>query len=401
MNFEEFLQERATEGQFDSEGAFTLSFEQAAERLAAFRLPSPVHYLLKVVQVASRLGATSIRVRLERFRTAITFRAHQAGAVTNFEAITRAFLAPLEVEDPVLADLAAALWGAQSPTTQEILWSFSEGYRGRRVYIKNRLFRSEAFELQVPIPEGEPPCAFHLSVIHHKSWRFWTHARRNADSLALLSSSCIFSTLSVMVDGRKLEKANGNYPTEHRRSSHFGEVSARPYHNILYEITSQGGFQTGRPGLAQYVVRDRCYNVWASGTRVNNQLRPDGISSPAWTLQFRQSEENLSMREVEKFPRCRLVLAYDETEAAEGIPLRLTLVRQSVLLQQPASAEWGKEFVKWFGCHLILDEDTLSTDLTGFQVIEDERLTKLLEGLEPRLEWCKAYFSHGRTLVHC
>lgn len=400
MNFEEFLQEQATEGQYDSEGAFTLNFEEAAERLAAFRLPSPQHYLLKVVQIASRLGATSMRVRLERFRTSVHFRAHQAGAVTDFESITRAFLAPLEVEDPVLADLAAALWGAQSETTQEVLWSFSQGYRGRRVFIKDRVFRTEEFQIEVPIPEGEPPCAFHLSVVHRKSWQFWTHSGRNADALLLMSQSCLFSRVRIIVDGRTLEKAEGSYPTAHRTTSTGYGVWSRPCQNILYELVEERGFETGRPGLAQYVVRERHYNVWASGTRLGNTLSPDGISSPAWMLQFHSQGRNLSMREVPKFPRCRLVLAYDEKDAKEKVPLRLTIVRQSVLMERQTSPEWGQGIEKWNGCHLILDDDTLATDLTGFQVIEDENLLRLLKSLESRLDWVKAYFEEGKGLVH-
>lgn len=398
MSFEQFLQEQAKEGAFDSEGAFTLNFEEAAERLAAFRLPSAQHYLLKVVQVASRLGAASMKIRLERFRTAIFFRAERGGAVTDFEAITRAFLAPLEVDDPVLADLAAALWGAQSETTQEVLWSFSQGYRGRRVFIKDRVFRTEEFTLEIPIPEGEPPCVFHLSVIHTKSWRFWVHSRRNAEALLLLTKSCVFSRVHLVVDGRAVEKADGSYLTDHRKFAGYS-MSAAPYDNVLYELAEDGGFETGRPGLAQYVVRDRHFNVWASGTRISNRTAPDGISSPTWMVQFRQKGEDLSMRQVPKHPRCRLILAYDRKEAADKVPLRLTLVRQSILLEHRPSVGWGIGIEKWHGCHLILDDDSLGTDLTGFQVIEDDRLLALLKTLESRLDWSKSYFEQGRRLL--
>ncbi len=399
MNFEEFLKEQVSQGHLDSEGVFTLNFAEAAERLAAFRLPSEQHYLLKVVQVASRLEADSMKVKLERFRTSIHFRAAHGGAVTQFEAITRAFLAPLEVEDPVLADLAAALWGCQSATTQEILWSFSQGYRGRRVFIKDRVFRTEEFTIERPIEPSLPPCAFTLSVTHNRSWKFWEHSKRNADALTLLLRGCAFSRVNIVVDGLKLERADGKYPTSHRRLSAYHASSARPYHNILYELASQDGFESGRPGLAQYVVRERHFNLWASGTRVSNTMVPDGVSSPSWMLQFRQDGEDLSMRHVAKFLRCRLILAFDEEDAKEKIPLKLTVVRQSVLMENQPSATWGEGLEKWCGCHLILDDDTLSTDLTGFQVVEDASLIGLLRSLETRLDWAKAYLQQGRELV--
>ena len=398
MSFEQFLKDQVAEGRHDSEGVFTLNFSEAAERLAAFRLPSDQHYLLKVVQIASRLGASSLRVKLERFRTSIHFRAPHGGAVTEFEAITRAFLAPLETDDPILADLAAALWGCQGESTQEILWSFSQRYRGRRVFIKDRVFRTEEFQIERPLEPNELPCAFTLSVTHFKSWKFWVHSRRNAEALLLLQRACIFSRVDICVDGLKLERASGSSIAAHRRLEYYSAL-ARPYHNILYQLTEEQGFVTGRPGLAQYVVRERHYNLWASGTRVGNEMDPDGVSSPAWMLQFHRDGEDLSMRQVAKFPRCRLVLAYDRDDAEANVPLKLTLVRQSVLMENRPSATWGEGIEKWNGCHLILDEDTLATDLTGFQVIEDAKLVALLRSLENRLDLLKAYFEQGRQLV--
>lgn len=400
--FQEYLESQKAEGNYESEGAFTVDFAEAAERLTTFRLPSESHYLLKMVQLASRLGAESVSVKLESFRTSVHFRAPVATGVNNIEAITRAFLAPLAVQDPVLADLVAALWGSLGDSTLEVAWSISEGYQGRRIFIKDFKFRAEDFVIERPLTEGDQRCAFTLSVIRRKTWRFWLNSRRNAGAYTLLLQECALSRVKVSVDSRPLEKCPSGFFAKHRQqASAIGMPTVgEPYHTVLYElIEGNTGFDITRPSLSRYLVRDRYYNVWASGTRVRNELRPDGISSPSWMLQFRAEGKDLGMRSVTKQLRCRLLIAYDENQATEKVPLRLTIVRQSVLMQRAAVQEPVYDPEPWWGCHLILDDDTLGTDLTGFQAIEDERLARLLASLAPRVEQAKAFLEKGRQLV--
>jgi hypothetical protein len=402
LGFQDFLAQQSAAGAYDSQGAFTMDFAEAAERLATFRLPSENHYLLKVVQVASRLGSDVVRVKMENFRTSIHFRAPSGDGVNDSEAIARAFLAPLEVEVPILADLAAALWGCLGDTTEEILWSFSQGYQGRRFFIRDRTFRSEDFVIDKPMEEGEPPCAFTLSVLHKKTWRFWLYSRRNASAYKLLIDNCGLSRVGISVDGREMERAPGSYFAKHRRlETAFTDAPAncRPYHIALYELTERAGFEIQRPSLSQYVVREKHVNVWASATRLHNTLKPDGVSTPSWMLQFRKDNENLSMRAVPKRARCRILLAYDPRGATVGEPLRLTLVRQSVLMDTASLHDVLAGLVKWCGCHLILDDDGLRTDLTGFQVIEDGRLLELLESLQPKLDLARSYLEQWRHLA--
>lgn len=400
--FQEYLDSQRAEGNYESEGAFTVDFAEAAERLSTFRLPSENHYLLKTIQLASRLGAETVGVKLESFRTSVHFRAPVATGVNNLETITRGFLAPLEVNEPSLSDLVAALWGSLGVTTLEVAWSVSEGYQGRRIFIKDFKFRAEDFQIERPLAEGELRCAFTLSVLRRKTWRFWLASRRNAGAYKLLQTECALSRVKVKVDSRPLERAPGSYFAKHRQETPALGMPTigEPYHTALYElIEGNAGFEIGRPSLSRYLVRDRHYNVWASGTRVRNVLRPDGISSPAWMLQFRFEGKELAMRSVTKQIRCQLLLAYDEEQAKAEVPLRLTIVRQSVLMQRAAPQDPVYDPKPWFGCHLILDDDTLGTDLTGFQIIEDERLARLLENLAPRVELAKAFLEKGRALI--
>lgn len=399
--FQDFLAAQKAEGDYDSEGCFTVDFSSAADRLASFRLPSENHFLLKTVQLASRLGADAMRVKLESFRSSVHFRAPHAQGVNNTEAITRAFMAPLDVKDPVLADLAAALWGCLGDSTLEIAWSISEGYKGRRIFIKDHKLRVEDFQIQVPLAAGELPCAFTLSVIRRKTWRFWATARRNAEAARLLLEQCALGRVILFLDGRQLERAGSSYLTNHRQVKSYGEPPrARPYHTVLYELAPERqGFQLGRPSLSQYLVRDGHFNIWTSATRVNNSLKPDGISTPAWMLQFREEGKNVSIRLVGKQVRCRLILAYDQQAAQHEEDFRLTLVRHSVLLGRATPQSPAFDTKPWYGCHLILEDDTLETDLTGFQIIENERLAQLLQSLVPTVELAKAFLEQGRSLA--
>lgn len=400
--FEDYLAQQRAAGHYDSLGSFTLDFAEAAERLASFRLPSEVHYLLKLVQLASRLGAERVEIKLQAFRTLVTFRAPQSGLVSDLEAITRGFLAPLEVADQPLNDLVGALWGCLSDQTQEVLWSTSQGYRGRRIFLRDATFRAEDFEIDRPLPPG-PACAFVFSVLRHKTWRFWTTGRHNASAYRLLSERCAASRLVLSVDGRPLEPAGSRFLVQHRRESpRFGANAFRPYHIILYAMSRpEEGFSLQRPSLSVYVVREQHFNIWASATRVTNTLRPEGYSSPAWLLCFQDLQgQPQSMRLVEKQVPCRLVLAYDEQEAALEQGFRLSLVRHSVLLEAPRLADSALDLSAWHGCHLVLDDDTLPTDLTGFQVIEDHQLAQLLSALTPVVEQAKETLRRGRPLLH-
>jgi hypothetical protein len=400
-DFQAFLASQQAEGVYHSEGCFTVDFADAAQRLAV-RLPSENHFLLKMVQLASRLGAESVEIKLERFRSAVHFRAPRASGVNDTAAIARAFLAPLQVADRALSDLVAALWGSLGETTLETVWSFSQGYQGRRLFLRGQKLRAEDFQIQVPLDDQEMPCAFTLSVIRRKSWRFWIDGRRNAQAARLLSEQCALSRMAIRLDGRRLETAGGSFLTSHRKvRTVYGETpQARAYQVVVYQLAPPGqGFQLARPSLAQYMVRERHFNVWTSATRVYNELKPDGISTPSWLLQFIEGRKNLGIREVDKLVRCALVLAYDPRAAKDKEELRLTLVRHCVLLQPVATGPWAEELQAWNGCHLLLEDDSLETDLTGFQVLENERLLQLLRSLTPRLEATRAFLEQGRPLL--
>ncbi len=70
MDLEAFLGDHRAQGQWDSQGVFTLAAAQAREKLARSALKIPQLYILKLVQAGVALGAT--RMRVDGFRNGLT-----------------------------------------------------------------------------------------------------------------------------------------------------------------------------------------------------------------------------------------------------------------------------------------------------------------------------------------
>lgn len=400
MSVDDFLAEQTAQGAHDSEGIFTLDLSKASDRLTQFRLPSPHHYLLKVLQIASALGANDITFRMERFRTAVYFRAPESGAVADSEAIYLAFSDPLTVRDPLLNDLVTALLGSLTEDAKEVLWSYSEGHRGRRVLIRGHQFEARDFILSKPLEKGEFPCAYSISVLHPKTWKFWECSRRIAGALQVVEQASPFSRVRIKLDGRVLSTAPSNSFLRHRaRKGVLGSTFYQPYRIASYRLAEEDGFRIQRPHAANYVVRENDLNLWASATRLRNTLRPDGRSSPAWVLQFRDRTGDLSLRQVSRKPLCRSLIAFSPVEVRAEVPLRLTVVRNSVVVLDEEVPQWSERLPFLKGCTVILHDRDLPTDLTGFQVIQDEKFEARLQSLEGQVNAAQACLDRaGRAI---
>lgn len=403
MSIDNYLSEQAKDGQHDSAGVFTLDLSKAASRLEDFALPSSHHYLLKVVQIASQLGAQEMRFKLEKFRTSVHFRAPVGGSVTNSEHIYRAFADPLNVQDELMSDLISALLGSLTKDVLEILWSYSEGHRGRRVKIKERHFEAKDFVLSKPLAEEDFPCAFTLSVLHPKTWLFWKASTRQLEASQLIEATTKLSRLTIFIDGRQMETAAGGFITEHRSSGDQGLYSRQgsAYHCLHYATTIDcaNSFRLCCPSHSNYLVRNGTTNVWGAGTRPNNTLRPDGRSSPTWFIRFNVKDEYVNLRQVEKRVLCRAVVGYDDN-APQGRGLRLVIVRNSVIVLDETPKVFADKLSAWNGAILILADNTLETDLTGFQVATDESFLRLIEAAEPLLEKAKQHWHENRDMVN-
>ncbi|MFA5506207.1 MAG: hypothetical protein WC314_12700 [Vulcanimicrobiota bacterium] len=408
MELERFLEEQASEGNLESAGLqFSLDLSKAADKLAAFALPSTSHYLLKFVQVAHHLRADVINVKIERYRTVVRFRAPRGGSLTDSESIHRAFADPLAIKDPIMADLVSGLIGTVSGENLETLWSYSQGHKGRRVYIdRKRQFSIKDFVLSRPLDEGDYPFAYTLSVLHPRTWKFWQGARRRAAAAKVLEEHCRYSGVRIVVDAKELESHPSSELNIHLRTTQWTENvgyvhTCHAADNIVYQLAANHEVPCSilRPSLSAYVVRAHHVNLWVSSIRANNSLKPDGNSSAAWMLQFLNGEQNVSMRYVPKRVLLRTCLCLNlQGEAAEH-PLRIKIVRAGVTVLEQAMDEHAEEFKAFQGCVLLFAEEELETDLTGFQVIQNQAFFAKIRSYQPLLEKARRYYENGQKLI--
>lgn len=405
MNFERFIGERFSGGTHDSEGQFTVDLRKASDKVAAFALPSDSHYLLKVVQVAHRLRAAEIKIHIGRFRTTLEFHPHGEQGF-KVDRLYTAIADPLGAEDPLLVDLVAALYGTLKLDLQQTTWEHYLGDQGQRLTInKDRQVNCERFETELP---DEPDRArFVFSVTHAHPWKFWRGARHRAESAAVLRAYCRYSAAKLVVDGAELAAAPTSEINSHVKSPVFrpGDYTAdlsysEPLSNILFQLADEDEPALGmtRPSLSAFLVRRSVMNVWAQGMRVNNTLRPDGQSSAAWMLQFRRDGENISMRWARKRDRYSAVLGLNVKNAGCQEPPRFTIVRSGVTLIERSIRD--PELDQAFrGCHLLLADETLTTDLSGFQYVEDESFRERLLSYAPLVEEARQYYQIGREMM--
>lgn len=411
MELEKFLENQAADGSHDSAGSFTLDLAKAADKLAAFALPSHAHYLLKFVQVAHHLHADLIKIKIERYRTVIRFKAPSGGPITDSEAIYQAFCDPLVVTDPVMIDLVSGLIGTITEENLETLWSYSEGHSGRRLFINaQRRFSIEDFTLSQPKEPDDHPFSFTLSVLHPRTWKFWLGGRRRAAAAKVLEDNCRFSGVKIEVDSRELAVEPSAKLIAHTRlrvkthdweNEAFFSTQRDPASTILYQMAEEKRqrFSIMRPSLSAYVVRDKSKNLWAQGTRVNNTLVPDGQSSAAWSLQFLQEGEEVSMRYAPKRVPCMACLACHIDGKHKDLPLRIKLIRSGVTVLEQSMDDWDERLAHFRGCTLMLADHTLETDLTGLQVIQDEKFLQLIEKHVPLVHKAKVYFEQARSML--
>lgn len=396
MNFETFLQERTEPGTYDSEGQFTVDLSKASEKVAAFALPSESHYLLKVIQVAHRFRAQEILVEIGRSSTTLSFEPGQAFDF-DMDLLYRAVSDPLNLKDLLLRDLVAALYGTLHDHNKQTSWSWVRAGLGDRLTIdKNRKVICQRFE-------GDCEQArFEFSVSHSNSWKFWEGAGRRAEAASIISRFCKYSAAKIFVDGREQTVETASVVNEHIVRVDLPLDSRQPAANILFELASdeEPAFGLLRPSLSAYLVRRDVMNVWASGMRVNNTLKPDGQSSAAWMLQFRRDGEDISMRWVRKRDRFSVVLGLNVNSRAAAEPPQLKLIRSGVTMLEREIRN-DQTFREAFqGCTLILADETLETDLTGFQYIENEEFREHLLSFTPLVEAARSYHEIGKEMMN-
>ncbi len=338
---EEYLENQLEEARLESSGKFSVDYFKARDKMEQFRLPSPAHYLLKVIQAAVLSGAPEVEIRIQGATTSIRFEPAKTGELHHFEAITNGLGAPLEITDPAVRALAQALLGAMLNDWEAVCWRINHHKGSDRLWLGSSGNRTERLVYRAG-PKTQ--CVF--TQFRPPNWRFWLSARDRALEHKLLHELAGFAPISIKLDGRSI-----------RQALHIPRPQFFLYQKYWLE---RPGFVVKLPPADSFVL-EGSRRVFKSLVWHNNGLTIQE-SVQGVTCQFYDVEgDTAGLREQAS---CRAVLAVDSELRPDA---RIHFLHHGVALT-PLEVELGCP-----GLQIWLPlPSTLALDLTGFQVIRDE-----------------------------
>jgi hypothetical protein len=116
-------------------------------------------------------------------------------------------------------------------------------------------------------------------------------------------------------------------------------------------------------------------------------------------LQFLQDGKNVSMRFAPKRVPIRACLCVNLLGDPAEMPLRIKIVRAGVTVLEQAMDQEAERFKAFKGCILLFHDEQLETDLTGFQVIQNEAFLEKIDSFQPLLAQARNYFDKGKTMI--
>ena len=119
LGVDDLLGRYRAQGEQESSGSFTLDPKKALERLAKFQLPTPYHWVLKVLQCLNLSGARRIGVDAGINKVTITADAAPLG-FANMDDLLTQLLADAQDSTPSLRHLAAGLQGSLAVQPSQI-----------------------------------------------------------------------------------------------------------------------------------------------------------------------------------------------------------------------------------------------------------------------------------------
>jgi hypothetical protein len=343
---EEFLQEHIAEGSYDSAGQFTLSRDKALEKLAAFQLPRATAWVLKVVQAAVAGHSDGLYVHQTSTDTEFLFAPPQAWTLDRIEA---AFYDPEVSGDDALDHLKRALWS--------VSLSQMRPFRMALPGCPNALLWTGREFRKLP---AQPPKWLTLTVSHRSVeagkgviiLRSLQAARTNSEILAELVHHAFVCPIPLKVDNRRLDALqgcpnHGSNPHSYPIRLGFAGSEGPPF--AIPKLTL-GHYQPSSPGnpyLASILDRH---------TEVPRQVQVAML---------------LSARVEPKISGKSTTLTAVPQESAIHWVLDGVIVQRKTLMVPRMAVS----------CALFASAQGLGTDLTGFQLTQDEHLEARQEQL--------------------
>ncbi len=214
LDLKAFLERKSSEGEVDSEGAFTVAREKALKKLASFALPSEYDWVLKIVQAANLWQVPVLQVRQSRVATSF-FCCPSEEQEFPSEALIIAALeeAALDQDNPV-HQLAMALRSIVEQSRLSFVLAVRHGGElGEPVFAGDdaNTLDSESRRLWAQISQD----GLRLTVSHFQGEesffgrylpRFSDVTKRHLKIAGKLEDRCFVSQVPIILDGRLLSK---------------------------------------------------------------------------------------------------------------------------------------------------------------------------------------------------
>lgn len=391
----EYLSSLAGRGTLHSEGQFTVDPARAAQVMGLHAMPSPWHHLLKVVQVANRVGAETLHIQVKRNETRLEFQAPSTAELK--EASTSALSDTAGAGSSLADDLSLALLGAVGAGNPSASWSLPS----LLLSLDSGMVAS-----RVSHPETHT-CAFTLR--HNDAWRFWRTTQRKVSIKKLLDNKCAFSSTRLWLDGKELPPADASFFNAHLRAPVGARVNIAtgvlesantrvPTTNLLFSLSSPGepSLALTLPSQEYYTLHNDNMVIFTKALEPDNEVRPDGVEVCAWMLQFVRDGMRVPVPEQGPFSA---VIAFNIHGPGNNHPPRLKIVRHGVLAMDSPLA-LTEELEPFRGCSLLLAHDGFHIDASGFQIVEDDDFVERLLELGSLVDLGHAYFEEAADLVH-
>ena len=328
---DQFLAQQTKDGTLDSLGTFTLSPEEARQKMQASGLSDPSHYVLKIVQAAVAAGCSKLEVMVDRYRLRFLF-AESDQLQVALEGIASALLSVATLPPGWLRHLAIGINAAAATGIAEVVWRTPAG--------------SVALtDSELKIEKGHGP--YELTLLRESGLWQSLFGTGFAGEYAVLHQRCQFVPLDLNIDGRQVERPFcDRYPSD---------ASSDRTRSMWEEVRPGSGLWIARPPSDLYEPRG---DLLIPRTDAKN----DGGGFP---LVFRGPTA------------CGKVLPGGAFVAIFPFPEkrgRAILVKDGVTLD-PVSLGMDSPAVD-----VVAEASELAVDMTEFKVVEDNDFhTKLRE----------------------
>jgi hypothetical protein len=405
-SLKDYLSAKASRGLVESQGQFTLEAARAAEILGLHALPTPLHYLLKAIQAAHRLGAEAVKLTVAGDQTRVDFHIEVDRIAQLSEALSEPMLEAAGGQT-LAADLALALLGglSQSESTSAS-WGVHNG-TSQTVFEVDSGFTATKAAVKVPGTAGA--CRF--AVQRPGTWKFWETVKRRTEIFQFLRALCAFSPVRITVNGKEIPRPDCSFFNEHLREFHGSEFSAVlavrhmtksrvAASNLLFELAPPGqpALSVKPPPAFHYTVVGDNLNLWKQALVPENLLRPDGEEVCAWMLQVQEQGRRVPASD----DNCRFscVIALNLHGPGVGEAPRVKVVRHGVLVLDGRIALEDERLEPFRGCSLLYVDSVTPTDAGGFHLVQDDLFLEQLFSLTSLIEKGQQAFDEAAESLH-